>query len=31
VTIECVRILQQAGLIDEARQLAVEALATAPR
>lgn len=31
VAIECVRILQQAGLPDEARQLAVEALATAQR
>jgi hypothetical protein len=29
VTIECVRVLQQAGMPDEARALAVEALATA--
>ncbi len=31
VVIECVRVLQQSGLSDEARQLAVEALVTAPR
>jgi hypothetical protein len=31
VTIECVRILEQSGLSDDARRLATEALATAPQ